>query len=69
MHGDDDSGRTVAPVPTTGSLSAKIIRACRVHKECPLECPDREVEDKGEIASFDNRPLIQKLREKLPWRR
>jgi hypothetical protein len=56
-------------IPVAGSLSAKIIRACRVHTDCSLECPDRVVEDKGEIASFDNRPLIDRLKEKLPWHR
>jgi hypothetical protein len=54
-------------VPVAGSLSAKIIRACTVHSDCPLECPDRVIEDKGEIASFDNRPLFQRLKEYLPW--
>lgn len=43
-------------VPVAGSLSAKIIRACRAHAQCPLECPERIVEDQGVIASFDNRP-------------
>lgn len=40
--------------PTSGSLSAKVIRACRVHKTCSLECPERRVLDMGVIASFDN---------------
>lgn len=43
-------------VPVAGSLSAKVIKACRVHKQCGLDCPERRVLDLGEIASFDNRP-------------
>jgi hypothetical protein len=42
-----------AAIPVAGSLSAKIIRACPKHKQCALECPERKVEDLGEIASFD----------------
>lgn len=43
-----------APQPTSGSLSAKIIRACTRHTtgKCPLDCKYRVVEDLGEIASF-----------------
>jgi len=40
-------------VPQVGSLSARIIRACPAHAECALECPQRTVEDLGQIASFD----------------
>ncbi len=47
----DDLGR----VPTVGSLAAKIIRACPEHADCELTCPARQVEDLGEIASFDAR--------------
>jgi len=39
--------------PVAGSLEAKIIRACKVHRLCPLTCRERDVEDLGEIASFD----------------
>jgi len=53
----------------SGSLSAKIIRACPTHKTCPLTCRERRVEDLGELAHFDNRgddpPLIQRLKEGL----
>jgi len=56
-------------VPQTGSLHARIIRACPAHAECALECPQRTVEDLGQIASFDNRPLIQKVKEAVgQWR-
>ncbi len=51
---------TAAPEPTSGSLSARIIRACPVHTQCPLECPERTFEDLGEIASFDNSRGIRK---------
>lgn len=43
---------TDSQLPTAGSLSARIIRACPMHKTCPLTCPRRPVEDLGEIASF-----------------
>lgn len=43
---------TETPQPTSGSLSAKIIRACPSHRVCPLTCKQRLVEDLGEIASF-----------------
>lgn len=43
---------TDTPQPTSGSLSAKIIRACPVHQTCPLTCRERRVEELGEIASF-----------------
>jgi hypothetical protein len=52
-----------APVPVAGSLSAKIIRACPAHPSCPLDCPERSVEELGEIASFDNRPRRFTLKE------
>jgi hypothetical protein len=39
-------------VPVAGSLSAKVIRACSVHKLCALTCPQRRVEDLGEVARF-----------------
>jgi hypothetical protein len=42
-----------APQPTSGSLEAKIIRACPTHRDCPLTCKQRRIEDLGEIASFD----------------
>jgi len=45
---------TDAPQPTSGSLEARIIRACTKHNnKCGLECPRRKVEDLGTIASFD----------------
>jgi hypothetical protein len=46
---------TDTPQPTSGSLSAKIIRACTRHTTggCPLDCKYRVVEDLGQIASFD----------------
>jgi hypothetical protein len=59
-----------ASQPSHGSLSGRIIRACPVHAECPLECPERQVEDLGDIASFDrNFDLRQKIKEGyLKWR-
>ena len=45
------------PQPTSGSLSAKIIRACPVHKTCPLTCKQRRVEDLGQIATFSEKPV------------
>ena len=51
---------TQAPQPTRGSLSAKVIRACRVHADCSLECPQRRVLDLGEIANFDRRVSIRR---------
>jgi len=53
-----------ANVPVAGSLEAKIIRACAVHKNCGTSCPERKVEELGEIASFDLRrkpSLIQRI--------
>jgi len=43
-------------IPVAASLSAVVIRACPTHPECPLECPERTVEDLGIIARFDNPP-------------
>jgi len=43
---------TDAPQPTSGSLEARIIRACTVHRTCPLTCKQRRVEELGTIASF-----------------
>jgi hypothetical protein len=42
-----------APQPTSGSLEARIIRKCTVHKTCPLTCKQRRVEELGQIATFD----------------
>jgi len=49
--------------PTSASLSAKIIRACTVHRTCPLMCAQRRVEDLGEIASFssDSKSLPRRI--------
>jgi ribosomal protein RSM22 (predicted rRNA methylase) len=44
---------TETPQPTSGSLSARIIRACPKHAQCPLDCPERETRELGEVASFD----------------
>ncbi|HYW88426.1 MAG TPA: hypothetical protein VFB50_11685 [Chloroflexota bacterium] len=55
--------------PQSGSLSARIIRACPMHADCSLECSERTVEDLGEVASFDNRRITQKIKEGyLKWR-
>jgi hypothetical protein len=61
---------THGEVPTSASLSARIIRACPEHKRCSLECPKRSVEDLGEIASFDTsrQSLVDRLKESVPWR-
>jgi len=63
---------TEAPQPTSGSLEAKIIRACPIHKTCPLTCKQRRVEQLGTIASFDVRSdesvppsIVQRLKEGL----
>ena len=53
--------------PSSGSLHAKVIRACTAHAQCPLECPERKVEDLGKIASFDNTPFLERIKETL-WR-
>lgn len=59
---------TDSQIPVAGSLSAKVIRACPKHPACDLDCPERVVEDLGEIASFDNQHVLQKIKETL-WRR
>jgi len=42
------------PQPTSGSLYARVIRACSKHNnKCALNCPRRKVEELGQIASFD----------------
>lgn len=59
---------TDAPQPTSGSLSAKIIRACPTHDHCHLDCKFRQVEELGEIASFDvqqDHSLSHRLKEGL----
>lgn len=56
---------TSSDQPTSGSLFAKIIRACQVHaNRCSLECPERRVEELGKIASFDDaRRVVEKALE------
>jgi len=49
--------------PVAGSLQARLIRACKIHTGCPLECPEREVEDLGEVARFDHRHWRARLAE------
>jgi hypothetical protein len=49
---------TDAPQPTSGSLEARIIRKCTAHKKCHLQCPERRVEELGQIAAFDTRDEI-----------
>jgi len=56
---------TQASQPVRSSLSARIIRACPKHAGCGLSCPERTVEDVGTIAGFDNRSLIQRVKEAL----
>jgi hypothetical protein len=46
----------VSQQPVAGTLTAKLIRACPAHADCPLECPERIVEDLGTLAAFDHRP-------------
>jgi hypothetical protein len=41
-----------AAIPVSATLEAKVIRRCEVHKDCPLDCPERQVQDLGQIASF-----------------
>lgn len=41
------------PIESVATLEARIIRACRVHKDCPLDCKDRRVEELGVIARID----------------
>jgi hypothetical protein len=56
-------------IPVSGSLRARIIRACTVHAQCSLECPERRVEDLGQVATFDKRSMMQKLKENyVRWR-
>lgn len=52
-------------IPVAGSLSARVIRACPKHAECDLDCLERHVEDLGEVARFDNRSLIERVKEKV----
>ena len=40
-------------IEATATLEARIIRACRVHKGCSLDCKDRRVEELGVIARVD----------------
>jgi hypothetical protein len=65
---------TDAPQPTSGSLEARIIRACTIHRTCPLTCKQRRVEELGTIArfaahheEFDPVPpsILQRLKEGL----
>ena len=44
---------THSSIPVSGSLEAKVIRACQKHRnKCELTCPRRTVEDLGQVASF-----------------
>jgi len=58
-----------AEVAAAGSLEVTIIRACTVHRTCPLTCTQRTVEELGTVASFDNREesvppsIVQRLKE------
>jgi hypothetical protein len=60
---------TETPQPVAGSLEARIIRACTVHKMCPVTCPERRVEDLGQIAAFDTResPIPEKGASPPSW--
>jgi hypothetical protein len=40
---------TESSIPVIISLNARVIRACPEHAACPLDCPQRRVEDLGEI--------------------
>jgi len=40
-------------IAATATLEARIIRACRVHKQCPLDCRERQVEELGVVARID----------------
>ena len=55
--------------PLAGALSARIIRACPVHGQCALECPERVVEELGTLAHFDRRPWTQRVRQWLTEQR
>ena len=58
-----------AEVAAVGSLEARIIRKCPAHRDCPLTCKQRRVENLGTIASFDTRvesvppTIVQRLKE------
>jgi hypothetical protein len=48
----------------SGSLSMKIVRKCEIHDDCTLACPERRVEDLGEVASFtDPKTRVREERE------
>jgi len=60
---------TPSEVPVSASLSARVIRACPTHAQCPLECSERTIEDLGTIANSDNRSVMHKMKESyLKWR-
>ena len=40
-------------IPVAATLEAVIIRACTVHPQCALTCPERKREDLGVIARID----------------
>ena len=40
------------PVEPLVTLEARIIRACPKHKDCPLDCKERKIEELGVIASI-----------------
>jgi hypothetical protein len=58
---------TDTPQPTSGSLEARIIRKCPTHRDCPLTCKQRPVEELGMIASFGEASvpasIVQRLKE------
>ena len=62
---------TDSKIPIAGSLEATIIRACALHKpgKCELDCPARNVEPLGEIASFGPRPKDWLERIASLWRK
>jgi hypothetical protein len=64
------------PQPTSGSLSAKLIRACPTHKTCALDCKYRQVEDLGELARFaaaeedpSPKPWLERVLERITPRK
>lgn len=61
---------SASEVPVAATLSARVIRACTAHAQCPLACPERQVEELGMIASFDHRvSMMHTLKENyLRWR-
>jgi hypothetical protein len=60
---------TDARIPVAGALNARLIRACPTHAECALECPERPVEDLGQVAGFDRRSMLQQWKENYrQWR-